>query len=236
MKTSTLILAAMTMAGSLLTAKEAPHAAPPVPPDVLAKYDTNSDGKLDATELAAMKADLEAQRKALIAKYDTNGDGVLNATERAAMQADLEAQHVAELKAKFTALDTDISGGLSLAEFTVGAPTGATPAQVQAAFNRLDKNKDSSISLDEFLAPHVDKPDRRLADLKAKFTQLDTDASSGLSLAEFTAGAPAGATADKIQAAFTRFDTNADSSISLDEFVAGLSGKHDAGHKGPPHK
>lgn len=230
MKTAQVILTLLALASTPLSAKDTPkNGHPPVPPDVLAKYDTNSDGKLDATELAAMKADLEAQRKALIAKYDTNGDGVLNATERAAMQADLEAQKLAELKAKFTALDTDISGGLSLAEFTAGAPTGATTAQIQAAFKRLDKNNDSSISLDEFIAPHVDRAADHLAELKAKFTALDTDSSGGLSLAEFTAGAPTGATADKIQAAFTRIDSNSDGSISLDEFVAGLSGKH--GHK-----
>ena len=230
MKTSTLILAAIAMAGTSLLAKG--PGSPPVPPDVLAKYDTNGDGKLDATEIAAMKADLEAQRKALIAKYDTNGDGVLRAAERAAMKADLEAQHVAELKAKFAALDTDLSGGLSLAEFTAGAPKGATTAQIQSAFNRLDKNKDSSISLDEFIAPHVDRAADRLAELKAKFATLDKDSSGGLSLAEFTAGAPTGATADKIQAAFTRLDTNTDGSISVDEFVAGMSGKHG----GPSHK
>lgn len=125
---------------------------PPLPPEVLAKYDTNGDGKLDDTEKAAMKADLEAKRKALIAKYDVDGNGVLDATERAAMEAALEAEHLAELTAKFTALDTDASGDLSLTEFSAGAPSGATAARIQEHFTKLDTDKSGGISLAEFTA------------------------------------------------------------------------------------
>ncbi len=60
--------------------------------------------------------------------------------------------------AKFTALDTDFSGGLSLAEFTAGAPKGATSAQIQAAFTKVDANGNGSITLAEFVAgPPADK-------------------------------------------------------------------------------
>jgi Ca2+-binding EF-hand superfamily protein len=132
--------------------KGKPQGPPPLPPEVLAKYDTNHDGKLSDAEKAAMKADLEAKRKELIAKYDTNGDGVLDEKERAAMKADLDALRLAEQTAKFLSLDTDGVTGLSLAEFTAGAPKDATPERIKAAFDHLDANKDGSISLTEFTA------------------------------------------------------------------------------------
>ncbi len=191
--------------------------APPVPPEILAKYDTDCDGKLSDSEKAAMKADLEAKRQELIAKYDTNGDGVLDATERAAAEAAIQAERLAAQTAKFATLDTDTSGGLSLAEFTAGAPTGATASKIAATFKRLDTNKDNSLSLAEFTT----KPAKPTPpDVAAKFTSLDTDLSGGLSLAEFTAGAPKGATAAQIQAAFTKVDADADGSITLTEFSA----------------
>ncbi len=163
MKTkSFLIIPALLAASSLMAAapkgKGNTQSPPPLPPEVLAKYDTSGDGTLDATELAAMKADLEAQRKALIAKYDANGDGVLDATERAAMETDMKAQRQAEQTAKYATLDADTSGGLSLTEFTAGAPTGATTAQIQAAFTRLDTDKDGLISLAEFTVGNTCPP------------------------------------------------------------------------------
>ena len=159
MKASSIFIATLLVSSPLTlmaASKGRSSGPPPLPPELLAKYDTNGDGKLDATERAAMQADMEAQRKALIAKYDTNGDGVLDATERAAMEADMKAQRLAEQTAKFATLDADTSGGLTLAEFTAGAPTGATADQIKAAFTRLDTDKDGLISLAEFTA----EPDR----------------------------------------------------------------------------
>ena len=164
-----------------------------------------------------MKADMEAKRQELIAKYDTDGDGVLNAAERAAAHAAMQAAKLEELKAKFVALDTDASGGLSLAEFTAGAPTGATEAQILQRFTAMDANKDSALSVDEFTT----KPKRPIPQqLKDKFATLDADTSGALSLTEFTAGAPRGATAAQIQAAFTRADKNGDAAVTLEEFAA----------------
>ena len=61
----------------------------------LKKYDTNQDGKLDATEHAAMEADTAKQKAAaeakVLAKYDTNKDGKLDDSEKAAMEADKKA-------------------------------------------------------------------------------------------------------------------------------------------------
>ncbi len=87
-----------------------------LPAEIMAKYDVNKDGKLDETERAALKADVDAGKVTLpkhgpggpgggpggpggpggrpvppevLAKYDVNKDGKLDATERAAMKADI---------------------------------------------------------------------------------------------------------------------------------------------------
>lgn len=98
------------------TAGRPPHRAggrPPLPPEILAKYDVNKDGKLDETERAALKADVDAGKVSLpkhgpggpggpggkgrpvppevLAKYDANKDGKIDATERAKMKADIES-------------------------------------------------------------------------------------------------------------------------------------------------
>ena len=85
--------------------------------DILQKFDANKDGKLDDTERAQMKAAFEAKRaerhKAALATYDTNKDGKLDDAERSAMRD-------AKLAARFTAMDADHDGKLSLAEFKAG--------------------------------------------------------------------------------------------------------------------
>jgi hypothetical protein len=55
------------------------------------QYDADKNGKLDETEIAAMKADRAAKRQArLLAKYDANKNGVLDPEEEAVRKADLE--------------------------------------------------------------------------------------------------------------------------------------------------
>ena len=82
---------------------------------LLDKYDTNHDGVLDATELAALKKDIQDGKiqppgrsrgpgdgdsagprqppsvEALLEKFDTNKDGKLDATELEALLKDLRA-------------------------------------------------------------------------------------------------------------------------------------------------
>ena len=87
--------------------------------ELLQKYDTNKDGKLDDTERAAMKADFAAKRAerkaAMLAKYDTNKDGKLDASERAVMRDD-------QLTERFKKLDTNGDGVISLSEFKAQQP------------------------------------------------------------------------------------------------------------------
>ena len=88
---------------------------------ILAKYDTNGDGKLDDNERAVMKADFQAKRAArhaeMLAKYDTNKDGKLEPAERAVMKTDFATK-------RFAKLDTNGDGVISKDEFIAGAQMG----------------------------------------------------------------------------------------------------------------
>lgn len=84
---------------------------------MIEKFDTNKDGKLDATEKTAMKTAFEARRaemkKNMLAKLDTNRNGKVDDSERAAARD-------AMLTERFKKLDTDGNGQISLNEFKAG--------------------------------------------------------------------------------------------------------------------
>jgi hypothetical protein len=84
---------------------------------MIEKFDTNKDGKLDATEKASMKTAFEAQRaakkKEMLTKFDTNKDGKLDDAERTA------AREV-RLTERFKKLDTDGNGQISFNELKAG--------------------------------------------------------------------------------------------------------------------
>ena len=89
-----LVAGASTYAAAQATAPAAPTAAPTAP----------------AHPLDASRAE---RHKAALATYDTNKDGKLDDAERSAMRD-------AKLAARFTAMDADHDGTLSLAEFKAG--------------------------------------------------------------------------------------------------------------------
>ena len=114
------------------------------------------------------------------------------------------------------------------------APANITRAQVvselNAAFGRVDTNKDGFISVAE-----ADAAQQRVAaetaakiakDVEAQFAKLDTDHNGQLSVAEFKAGAPKPHMlpgADILK----RLDANKDGKISSSEFQAERLGQFD---------
>lgn len=81
---SALMLVVGFNAAAAAKAPKAPKAFK-IKAEVLDKFDTNKDGKLDETERAAMEKDAD-----MIKKYDKNGDGKLDATEKAALAKDIQ--------------------------------------------------------------------------------------------------------------------------------------------------
>ena len=96
--------------------------------------DTNGDGSLSSTELAA--AEGKVQQRRIAAR---------------------RAQH----EAGFTRLDTNKDGSLSKSEFMAAAPTAASALPNGAALvTRLDSNKDGKVTVDEYRAPVLATFDR----------------------------------------------------------------------------
>ena len=68
--------------------------------ELLKRFDKNGDGKLDDTEKAAAKAEMQKHgserkgkmRERALELYDKNGDGKLDETERAAAMADIKSR------------------------------------------------------------------------------------------------------------------------------------------------
>lgn len=82
--------------------------------ELLEKYDTNHDGKLDASERAAMKADFAAKRDArLTARFeqiDTNKDGRITLAE-------LEAWYQQRAIEAFAKMDANKTGSIDMTQF-----------------------------------------------------------------------------------------------------------------------
>ena len=156
-------------------------------------------------------------------KWDLNGDGVLSPTEIEAARKACRDQIDAIRKQRFTDADTDADGFLSLAEFTASVPKGMPAAEVTKLFNFLDVNKDSKISLAEFLvACPQPPPPPALPPLQLLpfFFMVDTNHDGIISPEEFSTFLKMmpGLTADEIAAMFAKLDTNTDNGITPDEW------------------
>jgi Ca2+-binding EF-hand superfamily protein len=117
-KTGYIALGALIGACSLAAAEDLPQKPDrPVLAALLAKFDTDKDGKLSPDERKAMHEERKAE---MLKKFDTDGDGVLSDDEKAAMKAAREAKH-AELLAKY---DADKDGKLSPAEVKAARDAG----------------------------------------------------------------------------------------------------------------
>jgi len=106
---------------------------------------------------------LSSQLDASFATIDTNKDKNLNKSEVEAAQARNVAQAQAtiakRIEAEFAKLDGNKDGQLSLAEFKVAAPTPKAPP-VDELMKQLDRNSDGKVSQDEYRALPLGNFDR----------------------------------------------------------------------------
>ena len=112
------------------------------------------------------KAELSKALDARYAKVDANGDGALSADELARNEAQrierAKAEVAEAVQRAFAKLDTDKDGKLSLEEYRAAAPTvTAKPAENAADIVKLlDKDKNGKVSSAEFKAPTLAAFDR----------------------------------------------------------------------------
>ena len=115
----------------------------------LATPATAQDKPTQMVTRASLTAQLQANFKAL----DANGDGSIDAKEADAANASAatraEAKVSAEMDADFTRLDTNKDKQLSLAEFKAMAPK-VNPVAAAQSIGRMDSNKDQKLSFSEF--------------------------------------------------------------------------------------
>lgn len=110
-------LLSLAVAGAAL-AQDADDHGPsrPMMREMLAKFDTNKDGKLDADERTAVRAEH-------FKRLDGNGDGKVTKAEfPAAVQAAQEKERADRLAARFDAMDTNKDGTVTSAEFLAYKP------------------------------------------------------------------------------------------------------------------
>ena len=113
MKTKSLLIAAAAFGilGSA-HAEEGKKDHPPrkLPPEVIAKFDKDGDGKLNEEERAAAKAErgemMKGRKQEMLEKFDKDGDGELNEEER-------EAAHAGMKQKMLEKFDTDGDGTLN---------------------------------------------------------------------------------------------------------------------------
>jgi Ca2+-binding EF-hand superfamily protein len=123
-------LAATQFVASGFAAGDAPDAPADRDAEIIRRYDTNHDGKLDEAEIAAVKeqslmanqekrAEKRDRVKERLKEFDANADGQLDAQERAAMDVTLR-ERLEKRPRLLKRFDTDGDGKLSDAEWAAG--------------------------------------------------------------------------------------------------------------------
>ncbi|MDF3057329.1 MAG: hypothetical protein K0R17_1544 [Rariglobus sp.] len=123
-------LAATQFVVTARAAEPEPAAAATHDAEIIKRYDTNKDGKLDEAEIAAVKEQTlmasqekrEEKRERLrdrLKEFDKDGDGKLDAGEKTAMETALRAR-AEKTPRMLKRLDTDGDGKLSDAEWAAG--------------------------------------------------------------------------------------------------------------------
>jgi len=157
-KTFALTVAALSVAAPALAQQPAASAPAPTRAEIINSLqtnfkglDSNGDGSLSQTEVAAAE------------------------TKRLQQRA---AQLRAQGEAQFGKLDTNRDGQLSRAEFLAAAPTLPAAGNGATIVKQLDKNNDSKISIDEYRAPVLANFDRADTNKDGTISQAERQAAT----------------------------------------------------------
>ncbi len=177
------------------------------------QLDKNGDGAVSREEAAAHP---------MLSKgfdmVDTNRDGKLVKDEMQAAGKAMHGMRKQAAEARFKAADTDADGALSKAEAETGMLT-----KVARHFDRVDANKDSRVSLEEFQAMRTSRHGHGRHHAKAEhmFKLADQDRDGSVTRQEAE-------TAARLHVAqkFERQDANKDGKLTLEEMRAGRHAHH----------
>lgn len=127
--------------------------------EMFARMDTNSDGKIDATEFEASRpsspnGDTVELSDDLFAKIDTDGDGYMSKAENEAFSAKMEEAMKNRSDEMFAKMDTNGDGTVDATEFETFISQAPKQADNEKSsedmFAEIDTNGDGSISKTEF--------------------------------------------------------------------------------------
>lgn len=102
------------------------------------KYDTDGDGRVSFAEYQARQTAMLTRGFQIL---DQNSDGSLSQEEYARIVSPPVPGHGA----------ASVAGTIALSNVTLGGPAKYTPEVLKAAFQKLDKNGDGKLSLQEYL-------------------------------------------------------------------------------------
>ena len=165
--------------------------------------DKDLDGHVSPAELSGLPAGWRQMAEQGFQAFDDDKDGALSLYEYQLMP------HCNLLASWQSAVDTDQDGRLSPLEFQFmpGLPLAALTAEY---FYRLDRNRDQSLTLDEwsFSTSHPG----------AKFRALDRDSDGRLTLAELAA--EGSVPINRLTRDLKVLDVDHDNGLNLDEFLS----------------
>jgi hypothetical protein len=125
---------------------------------------------------------------------------------------------VLDANAAFIAADVDLSGSLSVAEFTTTLDAGISVRAATRKFNAADRNLNGSIELTEYLifTGTIPAPTK----IEEMFDEADGNVDGSLTFDEFTATFKAKASIVSIRRFFVRADADLSGTLSEEEWEA----------------
>jgi Ca2+-binding EF-hand superfamily protein len=165
---STWLALAATASAQSSTPSPAPStatAAPQIKDRLLRCYDLNGNRKLSPDERREYSEDTETVKdmpgetleQKMIAKWDANEDGLLSDEEITTAQKHVRARVMAKCIVRFKEADADKDDVMSADEFALSLNSAESqqnrysPEKIRLFFSFIDKDKNQSLSLEEFV-------------------------------------------------------------------------------------